>query len=121
MTNFVSGTALTAAALNTAFNQLSINTQAGAYTLVLADQGGGVMVNSTSANALTIPPNSSVAFPVGTTVVVAALNTGITTLTPGVGVTIVGTPGLKLRTRYSGATCIQTSANTWLALGDLSA
>jgi len=121
MTNFISGTALTAAALNSAFNQLSINAQTGAYTLVLADQGGGVMVTSSSANALTIPPNSSVALPVGTTVIVAQLGTGITTLTPGAGVSIVGTPGLKLRARYSGATLIQTAANTWLAIGDLSA
>jgi hypothetical protein len=47
--------------------------------------------------------------------------TGQTTLTPGSGVTINGTPGLKTRARYSTLTLIYEGADVWLALGDLAA
>jgi hypothetical protein len=38
-----------------------------------------------------------------------------------VGVTVNGTPGLKLRTQYSTATLIQTATDNWLLAGDISA
>ena len=37
-----------------------------AYTLVLADAFKLVAMNNAAANTLTVPPNSSVAFPIGT-------------------------------------------------------
>ena len=122
MVAFVASTVLTAANLNAAYNQLTINAQTGStYTLVLTDQGGLVTTSNASANTLTVPPNSSVAFATGTTLIVAALGAGQTTLTAGVGVTVVSTPGLKLRAQYSAATLVKTATNTWLAIGDLSA
>ena len=74
-----------------------------------------------SANTLTIPPNSSVAFPVGTQIRVLQTNTGQCTLTAGLGVTINATPGLKLRTQWASATLIKRATDTWVAVGDLSA
>jgi hypothetical protein len=121
MVLFNSGAVLQASALNSAFNQLTINAQTTSYTLALSDQGGFVSVNSASATAVTIPPNSTVAFATGTVVIVAALGDGLVTLTAGAGVTVNATPGLKLRTKYSAATLIKTGTNTWLAIGDLSA
>ena len=122
MVAFVASTVLTAANLNAAYNQLTINAQTGStYTLVLTDQGGLVTTSNASANTVTVPPNSSVAFATGTTLIVAALGAGQTTLTAGVGVTVVSTPGLKLRAQYSAATLVKTATNTWLAIGDLSA
>jgi len=122
MVAFVAGAVLSAANINAAYNQLTINAQTvTAYTLVLADQGGLVTMTNASANTLTVPPNSSVAFATGTTLIIAALGAGQTTLTAGVGVTIVSTPGLKLRAQYSAATLVKTATNTWLAIGDLSA
>lgn len=122
MVAFTAGATLSAATLNAAFNQVSVNAQTGtSYQLVLADQGGMVTLNNTGAIALTVPPNSSVAFPVGTTILLAAVNTGQVTITAGAGVTINATPGLKIRTRYSAATLVQVAANSWIAMGDLSA
>ncbi|CAB5217011.1 hypothetical protein UFOVP199_29 [uncultured Caudovirales phage] len=122
MVAFTAGATLSAAALNSAFNQVNVNAQTStSYTLALTDQGGLVTCDNTGAIALTIPPNSSVAFPVGTTILVAALNTGQVTITPGSGVTVNATPGLKVRTRYSAATLVKLGTNSWLAMGDLSA
>lgn len=101
---------------------VTINPQTASYTLVLTDAGKQVEVLVTStANTLTVPPNSSVAFPVGTVLLVVQTGTGQTTLTPGAGVTINATPGLKLRTQWSSAMLVKRATDTWFAAGDLSA
>jgi hypothetical protein len=100
---------------------IAVNEQTASYTLALTDDGDLVEMNVGSANTLTIPPNSSVAFPVGTTIVVLQTNTGQTTLTAGAGVTVNGTPGLKLRAQWSSATLIKRDTDSWIAMGDLSA
>ena len=91
------------------------------YTLILSNADQIVEMNVGSANTLTVPPNSDVAFPVGTELTVLQTNTGQTTLTPGLGVTINGTPGLKLRAQWASAVLIKRAENTWVAIGDLSA
>lgn len=101
------------------FTDTVTNAQAASYTLVLADSGKMVEMNNASANTLTIPPNSSIAFPVGTTITVLQTGAGQCTLTAGAGVTINYTPGLKLRAQWSSATIIKRATDTWVALGDL--
>jgi hypothetical protein len=80
-----------------------------------------VEMNVASGNALTVPSNANVAFPVGTTVTILQTGAGQTTLTPQSGVTINATPGLKLRTQWASATLIKRATDTWVALGDLAA
>ena len=99
---------------------VSRNTQTSGYTAVLTDSGKVVTINNGSANNFTIPTNASVAFPVGTQILVAQLGDGQTTIT-GAGVTFRFTPGQKLRTKYSSATCIKIDTDEWLLVGDLSA
>jgi len=103
---------------------LAINAQSASYTAVLADGNNTlVTINNASANTFTIPPNSSVAFPVGTILNIAQTGAGQTTITQGSGVTITSTGATasapKTRVQYSGCTAIQTSANNWLVLGDI--
>jgi hypothetical protein len=100
---------------------IATNAQAASYTLVLTDQSDIVEISNASANTLTVPLNSSVAFPVGTTITILQTGAGQTTITPTGGVTINGTPGLKLRAQWSSATLIKRAENTWVAIGDLSA
>jgi hypothetical protein len=100
---------------------ISTNAQTASYTLVLADKNKLVEMSVASGNTLTVPPNSSVAFPVGSQIRVLQTNTGQCTLTAGAGVTINGTPGLKLRTQWASATLIKRATDTWVAVGDLSA
>lgn len=101
---------------------LTINAQTGtAYTLVAGDAGAFVTMTNAAASTLTVPPNSSVAFAVGTRIEGAQLGAGQVTLTPGAGVTINGTPGLRLAAQYGTFGLIKTATDTWLAYGRLSA
>jgi hypothetical protein len=112
---------LTNKTLVDAKTQLSTNAQSASYTLVLSDRDKIVEINNASANTLTIPLNSSVAYPVGSQIQIIQTGAGQTTLTPTGGVTLNGTPGLKLRTQWSSATLIKRATDTWIAIGDLSA
>ena len=112
MVAFTAGAVLTAANLNTAFNALTIRTVTSTSdTLVLADNGGGVTYSNASATTSTIPPNSSVAFAVGTKIVLINLGAGVVTVTAGAGVTVNGAT-LTLA-QNAGGTCIKTATNTW--------
>lgn len=65
------------------------NTQTASYTAVLADRRYLVVeMNVGTANTFTVPPNSSVAYPIGSSLRVCQLGVGITTITPGAGVTL---------------------------------
>ncbi len=100
---------------------VNYNEQTSSYTLALSDNTNLIEMNSSSSNTVTIPADSAVAFPVGSSVDIFQRGTGQTTLVAGSGVTLLYTPGLKLRARYSAATCIKRSANTWIVTGDLTA
>jgi len=89
--------------------------------LVLADKDKLVEMNVATANNLPVPPNSSVAFPIGTQINVLQTGAGTTTLVAGSGVTVNATPGLILRARWSSVTLIKRGTDTWVAIGDLMA
>ena len=76
-------------------------------------------MNVASANNLTVPPNGDVALPIGTVVTILQTGSGQTTLVAGSGVTVNGSPGLKLRGQWSSATLVKRDTNTWVAIGDL--
>jgi hypothetical protein len=99
----------------------STNAQTTSYTLVLADKNKIVEMGVGSANNLTVPPNSSVAFPVGTQINVLQTGAGQTTVVAGAGVTVNATPGLKIRAQWSYATLIKRATDTWVLVGDTSA
>jgi hypothetical protein len=112
---------LTAPVINNAITTVGTNAQVASYTLVLSDRDKIVEISNASANTLTVPLNSSVAYPVGSQIQILQTGVGQTTLTPTGGVTLNGTPGLKLRTQWSSATLIKRATDTWIAIGDLSA
>jgi hypothetical protein len=98
---------------------LTSSTKTANYTLVLGDAGESIEMNVASANTLTVPLNSSVAFPLGTTILIIQVGAGQTTVTPTAGVTINSTPGLKLRTQWSVATLIKRGTDAWVVAGDV--
>jgi hypothetical protein len=99
-----------------------LNAQTGTtYTFVKTDAGKLVTLSNAGAITLTIPPNSSVALAIGTSIDITQLGAGQVTIAAGSGVTVNSTPSLKLRTQYSSATCLKTAADTWLVVGDLQA
>jgi hypothetical protein len=92
------------------------------YTLsALSERDDLIEMGSASAMTLTIPLNSAVAFPVGTSIDILQTSTGQVTIAGDAGVTVNATPGLKLRTQWSTATLFKRATNTWVVYGDLTA
>lgn len=100
---------------------LTINAQTASYTLVISDNGKLVEMNVASGNTLTVPLNSSVAFPTGTQISILQVGAGQTTVAGTSGVTVNATPGLNLRAQWSAATLVKRDTDTWVLIGDLSA
>lgn len=102
--------------------QITFNRQTASYTLVLADAFRTVEMNVASANNLTIPLNSSVAFAIGTQIIIAQYGAGQTTIVATGGVNIrSNTSKVKLSARYSAATLVKVGTDEWYLWGDLTA
>jgi hypothetical protein len=103
--------------------QTAINAQTGTtYQLVLADHGKLVTLNNGSAITLTIPPNSTAAFPTGTEITLTQLGAGQVTIAAGSGVTLYAADSeLKTRVQYSSAVLTKIASDTWIVAGDLTA
>ena len=85
--------------------------------LALRDQ----LIPISGTYAVTVPANSTTAYPVGTSIsFYQSAGTGAN-FVEAAGVTILRTPGLKLRTTASSATLTKVATDTWLLAGDLSA
>lgn len=102
------------------------NSQATAYTVVLADAGKQVLHPNadTTARAYTIPQNSSVAFVIGTTIMIANDSgaAGADTIVQGTGTTLVlGGAGATTGTRNLAvggvAIVTKTGTNRWIVWG----
>lgn len=99
----------------------SRNAQTGTtYTFALTDQGQYCSFSNAGAITVTVPPNSSVAFSLETTIDCAQLGAGRVTFAAGAGVTIRSAGGLlRLRGQYSGGTLRKIGTDEWLLIGDL--
>ncbi len=99
------------------------NAQTGTtYTLVLADDHKLVSCSNSSAITLTIPTNESVAFPVGTQILILQKGTGQVTIGKAEGVTVNSVDSAnKTVAQYSMAGLIKMATDTWLLFGDLEA
>ena len=105
---------------NAVIDHPATNSRVANYTLVLADDGIIIETNSTSAIIISVPLESSVAFPIGTKITIIRANTGAASVAGVAGVTVNATPGLNLRAQWSAATLLKRAANTWILMGDLS-
>ena len=100
---------------------ITANRQTASYTLIIGDADKLVEMNVGTANNLTIPLNSSVAFATGTQILLAQYGAGQTTVVATGGVTIRSSGGkLKLTAQYSGATLIKIATDEWYCFGDIS-
>ena len=99
-----------------------ITQKTASYTLSTLDHRDDLIeMGSASALTLTIPLNSSIAYPVGTSLDILQTGAGQVTIAGAAGVTVNATPGLKLRTQWSSATLFKRAENTWVVYGDLTA
>jgi hypothetical protein len=92
-------------------------------TLALTDAGKLVSCSHASTQIdITVPPNSSVAFPVGTTIVILRSNVADVALVAGSGVTLLSSDSYKkINKTYESATLIKTATDTWILSGSLKA
>lgn len=89
-------------------------------TLLLNQANKYVPINAAGATTQTIPPNSSVAFPIGTQIIFEQFGAGQATFAAGSGVTLRSS-GTKLKTaaQYALCTLIKKDTNLWIISGDL--
>jgi hypothetical protein len=126
-TTFTAGEVLTAADLTDTFgyksnNPSTIDAKTSGYTLALTDRDKLVEMGSSSAITLTIPLNSSVAFPVGSRIDVVQTGAGQVTIAGTSGVTVNAyDSGLKLKGQWAAATLVKRATDTWVAVGNLGA
>ena len=90
-------------------------------TLALAEAGCFIYFNNgTTACTLTVPANSSVAFPVGTEIEVLRGGTGTITIAAASGVTIYSVDSAKKIDSQFGVVCLKkTGTDTWVLAGCL--
>lgn len=91
-----------------------------ARTLALTDVGKAVEMDNAAANTLTVPPNSSAAFPLHTVIPVIQKGAGQTTIAAGAGVTIRSYGSkLKLAGQYAQASLYKRATDEWVLAGNL--
>ena len=101
---------------------LDIATATDNYTLVIHDAAKIVNMNKGSAVNLTVPPESSVAFTIGSQVLVNNYGAGQVTIVAGSGVTLRSDGSkLKIASQYSAATLVKIGTDEWMVFGNLEA
>ena len=85
--------------------------------LALRDQ----LIPVSGAHTITVPSNATTAYPIGTSISFYQSAGADAVFAEAAGVTILKTPGLKLRALYSSATLTKVATDTWLLAGDLKA
>lgn len=126
---YVDGDVLSAAdynATNEGVNDLAFgqfNAQTGTtYTLALTDVAKVVSLTNAAAITLTVPENSSVAFPIGTQILLYQGGAGQVTITPAGSVTVRSEGSkLKIIDQYAVAGLLKLATDEWVAFGNLEA
>ena len=91
------------------------------YTFVLGDSGRMKLHSSGTGHAYTIPTNASVAFPVGTVILLSNIGAGAVTLTRAGGVTLrqagIATDANVTFSQWGFASLVKIDTNVWLVSG----
>lgn len=88
-------------------------------TLNLTDANDYIRCTNSGATTITIPLNSSVAFPVGTQIDVFQAGAGQVAFAAGAGVTINKAEGLKISAQNKAASLKKVATNEWDLIGAL--
>lgn len=98
----------------------TVSTSSTSYTLVLTDAGKHIETTSNFSVTLIIPPNSSVAFPVGTVIEITQVGSGVVTITADSGVTLqVRSSTVKTAGQWAVASLRKRATDEWVLTGDL--
>lgn len=101
---------------------LDLATKTADYTLVLADAGRVIDVNSSSNLTVTVPDNATAAFATGAQVVITRRGTGDVTIAGAGGVTLRSADSrAKIGKQYAAVAVIKIGTDEWLLVGNLKA
>ena len=100
-------------------SKVAANVQTASYTLGLSDKGKAVELNAAAAVTVTVPVNTSVAFPVGTVIEVLQYGAGQVTIAGASGVTLRTASSLTTRVQYSGLSLRYRGGDEWIIAGDM--
>jgi hypothetical protein len=107
----------TIAANTIGYRGLPQNSQTASYTLALADAGKHISITT---GGVVIPANSSIAFPVGTAIVVfnnSGSNQTISITTDTLRQAGTANTGSRTLAQYGLATCVKVASTTWVISG----
>ena len=101
------------------YKGLPQNARGSSYTLALSDMGKHVYM--TAAITVTVPPNGTVAFPIGTAISIVNASGSSGTIAQGSGVSLlyagVGGTGNRTLANPGVATIVKVDTNTWIISG----
>jgi hypothetical protein len=109
----------TIAADTLGYRGLPQNSQTASYTLALADQGKHISITT---GGVIIPANASVAFPIGSTIVIfnnSGSNQTISITSDTLRLAGAASTGSRTLAQYGVATCVKVAATTWVATGNV--
>ena len=107
----------TIAADSIGYRGLPQNSQTASYTLALADAGKHISITT---GGVVIPANSSIAFPVGTAIVVfnnSGSNQTISITTDTLRQAGTANTGSRTLAQYGLVTCVKVASTTWVISG----
>lgn len=92
------------------------------YTLLLSDGSKYLRTTNSSSVTITIPLNSSVEFPIGTSISIEQADIGVVTVSGGgvVTVNVPSTAGDKTDGQYTVISIVKVDINTWTLIGGVS-
>jgi len=101
--------------LNDSLAGIASSQQAGTtYTFAAADRGTMIESTSSSATTFTVPPNSSVAFQIGSVVGFCQYGTGSLTIAAGAGVTLRTGTTLIIGAQYLSGSMRKRGTDEWI-------
>lgn len=102
--------------------KIDINAQSGtSYTLGLADAGKMVILTNESPVTVEVPTEASIAFPIGTQILLVQGGAGQVTLDAESSVIVNSPETLGLRKQYAQAALVKIGSDEWLLEGNLEA
>lgn len=93
------------------------NVQSSDYTLTINDINKVIAMDNSASAQVIVPPNSEVAFPVGTVINVCRMNEGLVFITQGDGVTVQNSG--YIYNRYSEISLRKRDTNEWILSGNV--
>jgi hypothetical protein len=116
--NFVNSTFLTISEANQR-QFVPENLVTGNYTLQLSDIGKVIAVNNSATATVTIPLNSSVAFPIGTLINIYSMTAQQVFVAAATGVTLRPTNSVRVFSQFTEISLRKRDTNEWVASGNI--